>query len=112
MQSRKEPITNTVNERSFISASASSPITSRAAKALPADGGGVCGSSSEKAPSASDAIAAMRIGVAVASTPSVPRRRPTAIQPSVPRTRTDPNSAAGSFRLLIEIELVSESVGM
>ena len=54
----------------------------------------------------------MRIGIAVASTPSRPMRIPATIQPIVPSTRTRGNSFAGSSMLWNEIELVSASVGM
>ena len=74
--------------------------------------GGVWGRAKQNSPSSNDAPAASRIGIAVASSPSVPTSRPATIQPIVPRTRIDGNSRAGSFIWWNESELLSASVGM
>ena len=67
MQIRNEPTTKIVNERSFISCSASSPSTSRTETLRPSLAGGVCGSASAKSPSATEAIAAIRNCVATSA---------------------------------------------
>ena len=72
----------------------------------------MCGSASEKRPSASEPAAAIRSGTAVASRPSVPTVRPATIQPIVPSTRTPGNSLPGSVIWRNDSELLSASVGM
>ena len=99
------------NERSPSNWSASSPRTSRTVT-LPFRNGGVCGSAKQNTPSTIDPAAARRIGIAVASSRSVPMHRPATIQPMVPSTRIGGNSRSGSVIWWNEMELLSASVGM
>ena len=84
------------NDRSRISFKASRPSTSPSVGRWPSFCGGVCGSASENRPSTTEPAAAIRIGTAVASSPSVPMVSPATIQPIVPSTRTPGNSRPGS----------------
>ena len=112
MHSRNEPSTNTANERSFNSSSASSPRTSRTDSALPAADGGVCGRVRQYTAISTEASAPMRSGRAVASAPSRPMICCTAMNPMVPSTRMRGNSRPGSLMFANEMEFVSARVGM
>ncbi len=69
MQMSSDPITKTAKERSFMRVRASRPSTSRTVTLRRRDLGGVWGSAKEKRPSSAEQPAAIRSGVAVASSP-------------------------------------------
>ena len=66
----------------------------------------------EKTARAMEAAAAIRSGVAVASTPMNPTLRPATIQPMVPKTRTEGNCFSGLAIWLNEIAFTRARVGL
>ena len=112
MQTRSEPRTNTANDRSFRSWSASRPSTSRTVTFRPSDLGGVWGSAKEKTPRTAEQTAAILRGVAVASSFKNPTRRPARIQPTVPKTRMAGNCFSGLVIWLKEMAFTRARVGL
>src|SRR5215470_12629425 len=118
MQIKKDASANTEKFRSLNNAKASAGKMFESLKPpLVSRNGGVCGSVRLYKPNTMEPAAAMRIGIAVASTPGIERLialivNPATIHPSVPSTRIEPKSCFGSVICRYERELVSAIVGM
>src|SRR4026208_1385474 len=114
MQIRIDAIKNTVKDLSLNKTKASAPNTFAKVVLVPFAFGGVSGRVKLNNPKTPDATAAMTNVVAncsVLNLKTLSIIQPTAIQPIVPKKRTDGNSLAGSFICLKATEFAKANVG-